>query len=186
MVFVTVVPMFAPMTMGTALAIGSAFSGAATSATIIDVVTDELWTSVVARTPTINAMNGFSVAAKNDSSTSRPRDLNPSPSPLTPTRKTKRSARTMSARTSGWRVNDSKEDCGALAGFTSGSRPCSLRRESLFPSNRVGISPEGLTGARSAILTRTSFGLYSGLYARRQPEDYAFQWCCSTRESRRT
>ncbi len=63
-VFVTVVPMLAPMIIGTALAIGSAFSGAATSPTISEVETEELWTRVVARIPTMRPMNGFSVACE--------------------------------------------------------------------------------------------------------------------------
>lgn len=89
-VAVTVVPMLAPMTIGTALDRGNGFSGAATRATIIDVVTDELWTRVVAKRPTTRPTKGFSVAVKNDWMTSSPRSLNPSPRPLTPRRKTKR------------------------------------------------------------------------------------------------
>ena len=71
-VFVTVVPMLAPMIIGTAFTIGSGLSGAATKPTIIAVVTDELCTSVVAKIPTIRPMNGLSVAAKKESSSPPP------------------------------------------------------------------------------------------------------------------
>ena len=94
MVFVIEVPMLAPMTIHTALATGSGFSGAATRPTIIEVVTDELCISVVARIPTISAMKGFSVAAKKAPSTSFPNSLNPSPSPWTPSRKKNNSTST--------------------------------------------------------------------------------------------
>lgn len=93
MVLVTVVPMFAPMIIGTALAIGKASPGAATSPTMSAVDTEELCTMVVARMPTISPMNGFSVAAKKLSSNPPPSDLKPSPKPFTPTRKTKRRTR---------------------------------------------------------------------------------------------
>ena len=86
-VFVTVVPMLAPMIIGTAFASGRGFSGDATRPTTIEVVTDELWTSVVASNPTIRATNGFSVALKNACSRSPPNSRNPSLSPRTPVRK---------------------------------------------------------------------------------------------------
>ena len=85
----TRVSILAPMIMGTALAIGSGFSGAATRPTISDVVTDELCISVVARMPTMSPMNGFSVAAKNESNRPPPNDLKASLSPFTPSRKRK-------------------------------------------------------------------------------------------------
>ena len=77
MVFVTVVPMLAPMIIGTAFSTGNGLSGAATSPTIIEVDTEELCTSVVASTPTINATNGLAVATKNKSSRSPPSSWNP-------------------------------------------------------------------------------------------------------------
>ncbi len=86
-VLVTVVPMLAPMIMGTALATGMGFTGAATSPTIMEVVTDELCTRVVARIPTINPMKGLWVASKKLSRVSSPRSRKPAPRPLTPTRK---------------------------------------------------------------------------------------------------
>ena len=61
-VFVTVVPMLLPMIIGIAFATGSGSVGAATMPTMIDVVTDELCTRVVARTPTISPTNGLAVA----------------------------------------------------------------------------------------------------------------------------
>ncbi len=64
-VAVTVVPMLAPITIGMAFANGRGFSGAATNATTIEVVTDELCTTVVATKPTRKPMNGFKVAANN-------------------------------------------------------------------------------------------------------------------------
>ena len=97
-VAVTVVPMLAPITIGMALASGNGFSGAATSATIIDVVTDELWTSVVASRPTTRPTNGFSVAAKKLWIRSSPSSRNPEPRPLTPSRKKNSSSRTAAKR----------------------------------------------------------------------------------------
>ena len=88
MVAVTVVPMLAPITIGIALASGNGFSGAATRATIIEVVTDELCTTVVANSPTTRPTNGFSVAAKKLWIRSSPSRRKPDPSPLTPSRKT--------------------------------------------------------------------------------------------------
>ena len=87
-VFVTVVPMLAPMINGTALATGIGFSGAATNPTIIAVVTDELCTRVVVKMPIMRPTNGFSVAAKNESSTPSPSARKPAPRPLTATRNT--------------------------------------------------------------------------------------------------
>ena len=95
---VTVVPMFAPITIGTAFSRGSGFSGAATRPTTIDVVTDELCTSVVASSPTISAAKGFEVALKNESSKSPPSSVKPSPKPRTPIRKTNNRAATAAAR----------------------------------------------------------------------------------------
>ena len=112
-VAVTVVPMLAPMIIGIALARGSGFSGAATRPTTIAVVTDELWTTVVASNPTINPKNGFDVAAKKLWMKSSPSSRNPSPSPLTPARKTNR--RATAARRRGARV-----DGGRLGGSTVG------------------------------------------------------------------
>ena len=86
-VLVTVVPMLAPMIIGTALAMGSGLSGAATNPTMSDVVTDELCIRVVARIPTISPISGLLVLVKNASNTSDPRLLNPSPSPFIPARK---------------------------------------------------------------------------------------------------
>ena len=93
--------MLAPMIIGTAFASGSGFSGAATSPTTIDVVTDELWTRVVASNPTMSAINGLEVALKNASSKSPPRSLKPSPSPRTPTKKTKSKTTSTAADASG-------------------------------------------------------------------------------------
>ncbi len=100
-VLVTVVPMFAPITIGTALATGSGFSGAATRPTIREVVTDELCTIVVARMPTISPRKGFAVAAKKESSSRCPSDLKPSPRPFTPSRKRKSRPSTARARAAG-------------------------------------------------------------------------------------
>ena len=91
MVLVTVVPMFAPMIMGMAWVTESGLSAAATKPTMVAVVTEELCTSVVARMPTINAVNGFSVAVKNESTNGPLSASNPFPNPLTPTKKTYRS-----------------------------------------------------------------------------------------------
>ena len=116
---VTVVPMFAPMIMGTALASGSGLSGAATSATTIEVVTDELCMIVVASNPTINPMNGFSVVRKKLSRRSLPSSSKPSPSPLTPSRKTN-NRRTMPAmRTTGSAVWRSTRAGGPVTASTS-------------------------------------------------------------------
>jgi hypothetical protein len=52
------------------------------------VVTDELCTTVMASSPTMSPMNGFSVAAKKPSSRSPPSSSKPSPGPLMPSRKT--------------------------------------------------------------------------------------------------
>ena len=97
-VAVTVVPMFAPMIIGTALLSGSGDSGAATSPTIIDVVTEELWTIVVARIPTTRPTSGFWVVEKITSRKSPPSSLNPSPRPLTLTRKPNSRTRTVTSR----------------------------------------------------------------------------------------
>ncbi len=99
------------LTIGIAFAIGSGLSGAATSATINEVVTDELCINVVARIPTISAKNGFSVASKKSSRTPLLSDLKPSPRPFTPTRKTYSRASTASARTAGCRVQSPEPGC---------------------------------------------------------------------------
>jgi hypothetical protein len=70
----------------------------------MDVVTDELWISAVAKMPTMSPMNGFSVAAKKESSRSSPADLNPSLSPFTPSRKMKSRMRTTTTRVKNCRV----------------------------------------------------------------------------------
>ncbi len=54
--FVTVVPMFAPITIGTADATGR--TPAPTSPTIVDVVTEDDCTSTVASTPAQRAATG--------------------------------------------------------------------------------------------------------------------------------
>ncbi len=51
-------------------------------------------------------VKGFSVAEKNESRSPLPRDLNASPSPFTPRRKTNNNASTMRRRTSGCSVNE--------------------------------------------------------------------------------
>jgi hypothetical protein len=80
---------------------GSGFSGAATKATIMEVVTDELCMMLVARMPMRSPIKGFSVVVKKESRTSFPSILKPSPSPLTPMRKMKRRPRTAAARKRG-------------------------------------------------------------------------------------
>ena len=57
-------PDIGPHDHGHGVGQGSGFSGAATSATTIDVVTDELCMTVVVSNPTNQPMNGFSVALK--------------------------------------------------------------------------------------------------------------------------
>ena len=73
MVLVTVVPMLAPMMMGTALVTVSA--PPATMPTTIEVVLDELWISEVASRPIIRPITGLVVVAISCS-------LNPLPSIL--------------------------------------------------------------------------------------------------------
>ena len=116
-VAVTVVPMLAPMIIGIAWASGSGFSGAATRPTTMAVVTDELWTTVVASNPTISPKNGFEVAAKKLSMKSRPSSWKPSPSPLTPVRKT--NSRAAAARRRGARP-ENRRSGGGTVGRTSG------------------------------------------------------------------
>jgi hypothetical protein len=77
-------------------------------------VTDELWTSVVARIPTTRPINGFSVVAKISSRKSPPSSLNPDPRPLTPTRNPNKRKTTVTSRVMalgeswerGWRASD--------------------------------------------------------------------------------
>ena len=142
-VFVTVVPMFAPMIIGIALARGSGFAGAATRPTIREVETEELCTRVVARTPTIRPMKGFSVARKKESSNPAPSDLNPSPRPLTPTRKTKSSRSTRAARTRGWSRGPRSRGSGMVVVSVN---PCN-RREGSPACLRVVSGESALAGS---------------------------------------
>ncbi len=75
--FVTEVPMFAPMIMGTATSSGRA--PAPTAVTTRAVVVDDDWMMAVARTPTNRAMNGLVAKSNRPSAASLPRPLNPSP-----------------------------------------------------------------------------------------------------------
>ena len=130
-------------------------SGAATSPTMIDVETDELWTSVVANTPIIRPTNGFSVAAKNESRRSRPSSLKPSPRPLTPVRKRKRRKTTINPVSRRRLRSAAASDCimptrggssaavmrlfdGKLILSTSQARTCALAQKpiSFLPSER--------------------------------------------------
>ena len=134
-VAVTVVPMLAPITIGTALASGSGCSGAATSATIIEVVTDELWTSVVASRPARRPTSGFSVAAKKLPIRSSPSSLNPEPSPLTPIRNTNSSSSAVATRGSSVGVGPSgrRAGVGKQAHYMRAERPGSAARARASP-----------------------------------------------------
>ena len=83
-VFVTVVPMLAPMIIGTAAS--TLMVPAATSPTIVDVDTEDDWTSTVASTPTKRPARGLLTLSKSCSSTPLPRPLIPASSTDPPTR----------------------------------------------------------------------------------------------------
>ncbi len=83
---VTVVPMLAPMMMGTAFSIDS--MPAATNPTTVEVVMDELWTMLVARIPMKRPTSGLDVVAIRRSEKPAPNISNPVPSNLTLTRNT--------------------------------------------------------------------------------------------------
>ena len=83
-VLVTDVPMFAPMTMGMAPSMVSA--PAATRATIMDVVVDELWTCVVASKPTKSPTNGLEVRSMSASAKPLPKSLKDRPIMSRPTK----------------------------------------------------------------------------------------------------
>ena len=82
---VTVVPMLAPMIIGTASGIASV--PAPTKPTIVAVDTEDDWTSTVASIPTNSPASGFETLSKRLSVKSEPKDLIPDSSALTPTRK---------------------------------------------------------------------------------------------------
>ena len=73
--FVTVVPMLAPMIIGTA--VGTPIAPPPTSPTIVEVETDEDWTSTVARMPAKRPASGWSTLSSSPS-------WNPSPSAWMP------------------------------------------------------------------------------------------------------
>jgi hypothetical protein len=74
---VTEVPMFAPMMIGIAPSMVNA--PAATSPTVIEVVVEELWTSVVARIPMKSPTNGLEVRSISVSAKPLPKNLNEEP-----------------------------------------------------------------------------------------------------------
>ena len=76
-VFVMLVPMFAPMIRGMAFPIVSA--PVAVSPTITEVVTELLCTIAVAKIPINSAMNGFVVSDTSFSAKSVPNSLNDAP-----------------------------------------------------------------------------------------------------------
>ena len=76
--------MFAPMTIGMAPSMVRA--PAATSATIMDVVVEELWTRVVARIPTKRLTNGLEVLSIRPSANPLPKSLNDRPIMSRPTK----------------------------------------------------------------------------------------------------
>ena len=82
---VTVVPMLAPMIIGTASSIPTTLL--ATRPTITEVDTDEDWTSTVARRPTNRPPIGLETPWKRPSTKSLPSVLNPPLSSSTPVRK---------------------------------------------------------------------------------------------------
>ena len=84
-VFVIVVPMFAPMIMGTAASMES--TPAPTSPTSVAVVTDEDCTSTVARMPANSPASGLSTLSSSPSVKSAPSSLMPASSIEMPTRK---------------------------------------------------------------------------------------------------
>ena len=161
-VAVTVVPMLAPITMGIALARGSGFSGAATRATTMEVVTEELCMTVVASRPTMRPINGLEVAAKKLSMKSCPISSKPSPSPLTPRRNTNSRATTLSAR---WTTADpERSGLGVVAGKairtmlgvlpffdqTAGSAPQPIRRLILHAGDSHGRARTPAGDSRSS------------------------------------
>jgi hypothetical protein len=85
-VLVTVVPMFAPITIGTAYSTGS--TPAPTRPTMVDVDTDDDWTNTVAKTPAARPAIGLATEEKTWSTKSLPKALIPVSSDLTPARKT--------------------------------------------------------------------------------------------------
>ncbi|CAI7994183.1 Type IV pilus assembly ATPase PilB, partial [Geodia barretti] len=78
-VFVTVVPTLAPITMGMALSNGNGDPGAATKPTMRELVTEELCTRVVARIPMRRPTRGFAEARKKLSRSPDPRPSKPAP-----------------------------------------------------------------------------------------------------------
>ena len=76
-VFVTLVPMLAPMTIGIAPLTSSA--PPATRPTAIEVVVDELWTRLVARMPMKRPTKGLEVVVRSCSANPRPKNLKESP-----------------------------------------------------------------------------------------------------------
>ena len=82
---VTVVPMLAPMIIGTAASTPN--KPVPTRPTIVDVVTDDDCASTVASTPTHNPATGFVTLENSSSWMSLPRPLMPPSSSETPIRK---------------------------------------------------------------------------------------------------
>ena len=83
--FVTVVPMFAPMIMGTAASTDR--TPDPTSPTIVAVDTDDDWTRTVARMPAKRPAIGLATLVNSPSAKSLPKTLMPDSRDLTPTRK---------------------------------------------------------------------------------------------------
>ena len=81
---VTVVPMLAPMIIGTAASTGN--NPVPTRPTIVEVVTDEDWATTVARMPTHSAAIGFLTLVNNCSWMPSPSDEMPPSSTEMPTR----------------------------------------------------------------------------------------------------
>ena len=80
-----VVPIFAPMTIGTAAS--TVRAPAPTNPTIVEVDTDEDCTSTVARIPAHKPASGLSTLSSNSCWKSAPSQLMPRSSAATPTRK---------------------------------------------------------------------------------------------------
>ena len=72
---VMVVPMLAPMTI--AIAFSTLSSPAATAVTISEVLVEELWTSTVARMPSMTPLKGFSATSNILAESFPPTSLNP-------------------------------------------------------------------------------------------------------------
>ena len=85
-VFVTLVPILAPMITG--MAVDTSSAPAATIATVIDVVVDELCTRLVASTPMKSPTNGFAVVMSNRSANPLPNSLIDAPIKLMLTKNT--------------------------------------------------------------------------------------------------